>query len=127
MTNVGNNVTEFGKVLRKIRKEKGDSLRDLAGKLEISAAFLSAMEVGKKKIPSEYAGKIAAIYELPEAVKSEIEDSIAISNNRLQLDFTGLNAKQKEASLSFARKIKSADPDLIEKLMKALEDNENKD
>ena len=125
MTNVGNNVTEFGKMLRQIRKYKGDSLRNLAEKLGVSAAFLSAMEIGKKKIPTEYADRICEIDSLSDEQKQNLEDSISISNNRLLLDLNGLNRQQKEASLTFARKIKSADPDLIEKLMKALDENED--
>ena len=43
MTNVGNNVTEFGKMLRQIRKYKGDSLRNLAEKLGVEVPVSIAL------------------------------------------------------------------------------------
>ncbi len=124
MTNKVDSISEFGRLMREIRKAYGDSLRDLASKLEISAAFLSAMEIGKKKIPVEYASRIANIYNLSKEVEQQIEDSISQSNQKVIINLEELNHSQREASLSFARKISNADPKLIEKLMKALEEDD---
>ncbi len=120
-------ISKFGLLMREIRSNYGESLRDLANKLGISAAFLSAMEVGKKKIPADYVERITNIYNLDEEYKARLEDAVSLSNKRVTLDLTELNKKQTEASLAFARKIKDADPALIEKLLKALSDDENKD
>ncbi len=113
-------VSEFGKVMREIRASTGDSLRDLAVKLEVSAAFLSAMEVGKKKIPLEYVDKICDIYNLDYATKLKLEDAANVTNHKVVLDLSGLDKEQTEASLAFARKIKTADPELVKKLLDAL-------
>lgn len=119
-------VSEFGKFMRLIRQESGDSLRILAQKLNVSAAFLSAMEVGKKKIPLEYIDKICEIYNLDSNKREELEDAVSLTNKRVLLSLNDLNAKQMEASLLFARKIKTADPELIQKLLMALEDTNEK-
>ena len=119
-------VSEFGKVMRLIRQESGDSLRILAQKLNVSAAFLSALEVGKKKIPLEYIDKICEIYNLDSNKREELEDAVSLTNKRVLLSLDDLNAKQMEASLLFARKIKTADPELIQKLLMALEDTNEK-
>lgn len=44
-------LTDFGKELRKIRIDVGERLFDMAKRLDVSAAFLSAVELGEKQIP----------------------------------------------------------------------------
>ena len=45
-------LTEFGKVMRIIRINTGDSMRDMAAKIGMSATYLSAIETGKRNIPA---------------------------------------------------------------------------
>ena len=47
-------ITELGKELRKIRIDQDERLLDMAERLEKSAAFVSAVEVGKKSPPSGF-------------------------------------------------------------------------
>ena len=42
-------LTEFGKVMRIIRINSNESMRDMAAKIGMSAAYLSAIETGKTK------------------------------------------------------------------------------
>ena len=44
-------ITEFGKILRIIRINCGDSAKDMSEKLGISASYLSAIENGKRNVP----------------------------------------------------------------------------
>lgn len=119
-------VSNFGKFMRKIRIDRNESLRTMAQNLEISAAFLSAMEVGRKNIPIEYIEKIVTIYNLDDIKKIELENSIYETNNKVQLELNIMNEAQKDVSLLFARKIKTADDKLIELLREALLNEENK-
>ena len=57
-------LTEYGKFIRKIRKDRGDTLLGMSKKMDITISFLSALEVGKKQVPIEYADKISQIYNL---------------------------------------------------------------
>jgi transcriptional regulator with XRE-family HTH domain len=115
-------ISEFGIFVRKIRINKNDSLRDMAKKLNISAAFLSSMEVGRKTIPIEYIDKIVNLYNLNDGQKDELIDAINKTNNEVNLELDKMNKSQQEVSLIFARKIKTADPKLIEKLKNILND-----
>ena len=108
-----------------IRENENDSLRQMAIKLGVSAAFLSAMEVGRKPIPIEYAEKIKKIYNLSEKQKIELEDSIYETNKRVPIELASMSEAQKDISLMFARKIKSADEELLRKLREALLDEKN--
>ena len=46
-------LTEFGKCLRKIRIDKAELLKDMAEKLQVTSAYLSAVEHGKREIPDD--------------------------------------------------------------------------
>ena len=115
----------FGKLMNEIREKENESLRTMAKKLEISAAFLSAIELGKKTIPLEYADKISSIYNLDSEYKEKIVDAISKANKQIKLGLDDLNQEQEDVALLFARKINKADPELLEKLRKALGDEKN--
>ena len=54
-------MTELGIALRKIRLDKHELLREMAAKLNVSSAFLSAVETGKKRPPANFVNKISMI------------------------------------------------------------------
>lgn len=118
-------VSEFGKFCRNMRLNTKESLRTMAKKLEVSAAFLSAMEVGRKPIPIEYIDRIASLYNLSEADRSELEESVYETNNKVSLELGNMTDLQKDVSVLFARKIKNADPELLKKLKDALENEKD--
>ena len=116
-------ISSFGIFMKKIRSKAGDSLRTCAAKLEITAPFLSAMEVGRRPIPSHYLEKIRLVYDLSEEEYIELYNSIVETNKRVDIEIGKMNDAQKEVSMTFARKIENADSELVEKLRKVLEDN----
>lgn len=123
-----NNITEYGKFIRKIRKDRGDTLVGMSTKMGgISIAFLSAMEVGKKQVPIEYADKISEIYNLTEEENLELTNAIGSSNANMNLDFTKMPEDRAQASVLFARKINKLSQKSLEELRKLLTDEENGD
>ncbi|WP_208439589.1 helix-turn-helix domain-containing protein [Bartonella grahamii] len=63
-------VTPFGKILRKLRIDHSERLLDMAKKLDISVAFLSSVEIGKKSVPVGLEEKIIELYGLDKAMAS---------------------------------------------------------
>ncbi|WP_375618614.1 MULTISPECIES: XRE family transcriptional regulator [unclassified Bartonella] len=57
-------VTSFGKILRKLRIDHSERLLDMAKNLDISVAFLSSVEIGKKSVPLGMEDKIIKLYKL---------------------------------------------------------------
>ena len=57
-------ITSVGKYLRKLRIDNGEILRDMADVLNVSSAFLSAVENGKKKMPTLWLPKLQKNYNL---------------------------------------------------------------
>lgn len=115
-------ISAFGIVMRKIRGNTGDSLRTCATKLGITATFLSAMEVGRKSIPTYYPEKIKELYSLKEEEYIVLYNSMIETNKHVDIEIEKMNEAQKEVSMVFARKIENADPKLLEKLRKVLEE-----
>ncbi len=118
-------ISKFGTYIRKIRKEENESLRSMAKKLDISPAFLSAMEVGRKSIPLEYVEKIKSLYSLTDLQVIELENSIYETNEKVSIELINMSEAQKNVSLIFARKIQTADENLLQKLKDALADEQN--
>lgn len=117
-------ISKFGLVMRDIRNRYSESLRTCAERLNITAAFLSAMEVGRKSIPSTYCDKITKLYDLDEKTHIELYNAIIETNQHVDIEISKMNEAQKEVSMAFARRIENADPELLEKLRKALVDDQ---
>lgn len=94
--------TEFGKVVRMARIEAGVKLSDMAEALDVSAAFLSGLETGRKKISEDWISKIATYVrdELKVAAPT-LEIVAAVSNKSVNLD--GLSPQHQMMVAGFAR------------------------
>ena len=57
-------ITEFGKLLRIIRVNSGDSAKDMAIKLNMSPSYLSTIENGKRNIPPDMEQLLISAYNL---------------------------------------------------------------
>ena len=51
-------LTEFGKIFRKARIDAGLKIQDMANELQVSPAFISSIETGRKKMPGYLAEDI---------------------------------------------------------------------
>ena len=118
-------ISSFGKVLKEQRKKHDDTLKTLSAKLDISLPYLSAMEVGRKLVPIEIVQIIKELYNLSEEEYNTLYMAMLDSNNKVDLELSKMNEAQREVSMVFARKIENADPELIEKLRKALLDDQD--
>lgn len=119
-------ITEFCKLMRKIRFDSNESLRAMAKRLNISAAFLSSLELGKKQIPADYQNKIAVEYQLDEQDCKALEEAIYKTNNRVTIGLKDLNSDKKDLTLMFARHINTMDDELIKELREKIAVYENK-
>ena len=96
-------LTEFGTVMRIIRINTGDSMRDMAAKIGMSATYLSAIETGKRNIPSNMEELLFTHYNFSEKDKKRIKDAIAESASQVKIDLTEMAEKQKKIIYSVAK------------------------
>lgn len=97
-------LTPLGKYLRKLRIDKGEILKDMSDKLEVTVSFLSAVENGKKKMPSEWNQKICELYNLDENQKRYFSEAIASSEDKIEMNLKELSFG-KNFAVSFAREL----------------------
>lgn len=114
-------LTALGKFLRKLRIDRGEVLKDMADKLEVSSAFLSSVENGKKKMPEAWKCKIPEIYDLSTQQREEFFDAAEEQQTRVELDLTTVTKPQRDLALSFAREFPKIDNETLTKILKILE------
>lgn len=98
-------VTPFGKKLRVIRIERDIFLKDMAEQLDVSIAYLSAVENGKRNIPDDWVEKLGNLYGV---YKDELKKLIFESRKKATIDFTR-NEKVNDVIIAFARKVEDLD------------------
>ncbi len=100
-------ITSFGKFLRNLRMDVGELLLNMAEKLNVSPAFLSGVENGKRKIPAGWVDRISSIYQLNEDQKLDLQKAFFETNESVAIDLSSLPNSRKNLLFSFARKLES--------------------
>ena len=94
-------ITEFGKAVRKARIDANNvTLSSMATSLQTTPSFLSAMEMGRKKIPAEWVKKIESFFQ-QQGVGIRLGDLADVANKNVSLD--GLSPAQQMLVAGFAR------------------------
>ena len=113
--------TSIGKFLRSLRFEKGEILRDMAASLGVSSAFLSAVENGKKKLPSAWLPKLKSLYSLDPIQMDLLNKAILESESTIELDVSAVSEEHRRLAVSFARQFESLDAKTMLRLTQILE------
>ena len=117
-------LTDFGRFLRKIRIDCGEILKDMAEKLNVSAAYLSAVEMGKRNIPEQWVNRISELYSLSDEEKSNLNDAADNSAKSITLNFENISNAHKETAILFAREFENVDTETLDKIKKLLKNTE---
>ena len=112
--------TKFGEFVRVLRIKHHEVMGDMAKDLGASLPFLSAVENGKKNVPTEWIEKIVAHYDLTDAEKKELET--AVEESRTQYKIVPINAgiQQRRAAMQFARSFDEMDDETATKILELL-------
>ena len=117
-------LTDFGRFLRKIRIDCDEILKDMAEKLNVSAAYLSAVELGKRNIPEQWVNKISKLYNLSEEEKNRLNDAADNSAKSITFSFDNISDSHKETAILFAREFENVDVETLDKIKKLLKNME---
>lgn len=107
-------MTPLGEKLRALRAERGMRLKDMAAALEVSAAYLSALEHGRRGTAST--GLIHQICQLFGLIWDDADELLALakqSRPRLRLNSAGLTAAQTALANRLSREFRNLDEDAI--------------
>ena len=111
-------LTDLGRFLRKLRIDRNELLKHMAQKLDVSVSFLSAVENGNKKMPSEWNERICTLYDLNPQQQAEFTEAIAKTERTLDIPIWKTSEEGKTLAVSFARKL----PFLTEEQIAAMKD-----
>ena len=109
-------LSEFGKFTRKLRIDEGELLKDMAQKLAVTTSYLSAIEIGKRNIPTSWRDILIDMYELNSDEVDELNEAIYNSQKVLKLDLGNLEQNDKSLMLTFARKFDELEDSQKEKI-----------
>lgn len=115
--------TKYGEFMRVLRIKKHEVMGDVAKVLGVSIPFLSAVENGKKNVPTGWLEKISEHYGLNEDEKSELNEAVEQSKTQMKMDLTSAKLFQRSAALQFARSFDNIDEDTAKKIIELLEKN----
>jgi transcriptional regulator with XRE-family HTH domain len=117
-------INNLGKLLRTMRVEKDERLLDMAEKVGVSVAFLSAIETGRKDPPIEIVDRIARAYDLNVRQRIQLEMATFDSKKTFKLEPQGAAAQDTVAML--ARRLNKIGPDAHKKIQAILKKEEKK-
>ena len=119
--------TSFGEFMRILRVKNHEVMGDVAKMLGVKVPFLSAVENGKKNVPSEWIGKIIDHYSLNEDERLKLEEAIEESKTQYKIIMNDSGINQRKAALQFARSFDGMDDETAIKIMSLLKNKKGSD
>ena len=113
--------TEFGEFFRILRIKNHEVLADAKEFLDVSTAFISSVECGKKAIPNDWFEKITVHYNLSPKDQAKLRSTIDNSKKSIKIDLVSANSLQKEVALQFQRSFDEDDEETLKEIQKILE------
>jgi transcriptional regulator with XRE-family HTH domain len=115
-------MTPFGERMRKLRHERGVTLKQMADEIGVSSAYLSALEHGKRGRPGWHL--IQRILSFFNIIWDEAEDVVKlarISHPRITIDTSGLNPKATELANLLADEIGRLEVTALDEILAVIE------
>ncbi|CAN7227865.1 helix-turn-helix domain-containing protein [Phyllobacterium sp. LjRoot231] len=115
-------MTPFGEKLRDLRAERGISQKDMAKAIGVSAAYLSALEHGRRGQPTwDKLQRIIQYFNIIWDEAEELQRLAMISHPRIIIDTGGLSPAATELANVLATKIGDLDEETTRLLIRKLE------
>jgi transcriptional regulator with XRE-family HTH domain len=110
-------MTPFGAKVRALRVERGETLKAMASALDVSAAYLSALEHGKRGVPTWYmVQRIIAHFNVIWDDAEELQRLAEMSDPRITIDTSGLDPAATEFANLLGAKIRGLSKRSLEEL-----------
>ncbi len=111
-------MTPFGEKVRELRAGRGLTLKRMAKDLQLSPAYLSALEHGRRGRPSlVLVNQICQYFHIIWDEAEELERLARISHPKVMVDTAGLSAEATELANLLAERIGDLDDATIQRLL----------
>jgi transcriptional regulator with XRE-family HTH domain len=119
-------LSEYGKVLRKIRIDNGELLNDMAINLGVSPALLSYIENGKREIPQNLTEEVIDHYNLAGFVVEQLKNAETEIRKTIKVKLAPeTSVEKRQTALLFARTFNNMNDDILAKIRALLEGGES--
>ena len=95
--------TKFGELFKIYRIKNGETLNDASIFLGVTNSFISAVELGKKKVPKKWFEIIAEHYKLKDEERKELEEAKEESKSNVKISLTDSTLFQRDLAMAFQR------------------------
>jgi len=114
-------MTPLGERLRELRRQKGVSQKEMAAAVGVSAAYLSALEHGRRGVPTwVLLQKIIGYFNIIWDDAEEVLNLAGQSHPRVVIDTSGLSPSATELANLLAARIESLDADTIARILEII-------
>lgn len=114
-------MTPLGAKIRELRTKRGVSLKEMAGALSVSSAYLSALEHGKRGKPTWFlVQRIITYFNVIWDEAEEIQRLAELSDPRVTIDTAGMDPQATELTNQLAAKISGLSPGSLAHLLHQL-------
>jgi transcriptional regulator with XRE-family HTH domain len=105
-------MTPLGARMRAMRQERGISLKDMAKALDVSSAYLSALEHGRRGKPTWFLlQRVIAFFNVIWDEAEELQRLAEVSDPKITIDTGGLSPEATELTNLMAKEIARLSPD----------------
>jgi HTH-type transcriptional regulator, competence development regulator len=112
-------LTDFGRIMRTIRKSHNHTMRDTAKLLGVSSAYISAVELGKRDVPEKWVSKIIKSYNLTDFIADRLKEAIYTSNS-VTVRFGRVDGIRKQCVKALKDNIETLPEDKMNEILKIL-------
>lgn len=116
-------VSEYGKILRKIRIDKGLTMAQMAKAVGITSAYLSTIERGNRNIPKNLTKNIINHYKLSNEQVEELQKAEYLSMDSIEIDLSDIDLSKKTLVLSLANNLKNMTYEQVAMIKNIVEEN----
>lgn len=116
--------TRLGKLLRKIRIDRDEYLKNMAEHLGVTSAYLSAIENGKRNMSDALLDRLAEVYSLTSEALTDLKEAAATSKGKVEIGVADTSEDKKSVAWAFARKFDDLSDKQISEIKKILEDGD---
>jgi transcriptional regulator with XRE-family HTH domain len=114
-------MTPFGEKMRKLRADRGITLKQMSSAIGVSSAYLSALEHGKRGRPGWHLiQRVIAYFNIIWDEAEEVTRLARISHPRITIDTSGLNPLATELANRLADDIGKLEPQTLTELLAVL-------
>lgn len=117
-------LTEFGKILRKIRIDHDETLVRMANKLQVTASFLSYVETGQRNVPDIWFEQIPQLYSLNAQQSKLLREAGLTRLKSVKMDVEQKSEADKTLALLFARRLAELSSEEKDQILRILSQEE---